>query len=506
LKHKQDIYYTQERENYYQSIIEARVVSKRKKDNQQVIDDRKEKALKDFQYFVSTYFRHYIINKKGIEIKLAPFHTELVQKIFDNDQIEILAELPRGHAKSTVFGIFLPIWLIINKKIHNMVSVGPTADAASIQLIHLQTEFETNDLLIDDFGPFRKQGNWSKGNFIIPKYDVKCSAIGKGQSPRGFRYKNYRIDFCVVDDIDTDKECRNPKIIKEQWDWVLQSLFNALEITEYRFIWVGNRYAHNMLLDKMSKMEDIEHVVIKAIENEKPVWENRFTLKDLDRVRKKIGKINFLREYMNTPISVGSVFKEEEIIFNETLPFIQYDYIITYVDPSWKPTGDYKSCITLGFKDRKYHVIDVFLKKTTIKKVIEYLYELNDILVGSAFRMYFEANFNQDLHKLEFDKEEIIYGYSLPITYDKSKKPNKFARIESMSVIFENNEITFNNKIKNSPDMNELQIQLLGFMPGSKLHDDGPDALQSAKVKLDSHVRKTKFKPMTGQRERTNHY
>ena len=68
-------------------------------------------------------------------------------------------------------------------------------------------------------------------------------------------------------------------------------------------------------------------------------------------------------------------------------------------------------------------------------------------------RYYMEANFMQDLLLDEFKKEGESRGYHIAITGDKRKKNDKFARIEGISPLFER---------------------------GSKVHDDGPDALEGA--------------------------
>ncbi len=58
-----------------------------------------------------------------------------------------------------------------------------------------------------------KPGAWETGEFTCQS---GCSfrAIGAGQSPRGTRNKNFRPDCILIDDIDTDEECRNPERIR----------------------------------------------------------------------------------------------------------------------------------------------------------------------------------------------------------------------------------------------------------------------------------------------------
>jgi len=492
LKKQDKKYYTQERESYYNSLrykVGLNNNLKSKQDNT---------TLQDFQLFVSTYFKHYTTDKNNNEIKLSKYHLDLINELY-NDKVEILAEFSRGFAKTTVFSLFAPIYFMLKNEAHLILLISATKDAAVKQLINIQVELETNQKLIADFGPFIKDGSWSKGDFVVNNYDCKFTCAGKGQSTRGLRYKKYRPDFIIVDDIDTDKDSRNKALVLHHYDWLMQSVLSSMELTKYKFLFVGNRFSHNMVLNHFSKVEGIKYIKVNALdENGESNWKDRYSTEDLNHIKKKIGSIRFQREYMNTPITVGSIFKEEWIQFKHINDLISYQYIVTYVDPSWKKEGDYKAIITLGFIKNEYHIIDIYLRKETMSNVIEYLYELNDKLLKSAYSIYYEANFAQDLHQKEFDEIAEQKGYTLPIRQDKNKKGNKEARIESLSVVFENRKIFFNNLISLSLDFEEFKNQLLSF-PETK-HDDGIDALQSAYVKLNLKLRHLKFEPVLGDK------
>jgi len=488
-------WWSKDREDYYNNLTNR--LTGNRYCNNDGRDERVEKALANFQVFVDTYFKHYTVKEDGTITKLGKFHLDLIKEL-DADKCEILAEFPRGHAKTTVFSLFAPIYYLLKGGVHLVVLISDTKDSAVRQLINLQAELETNQQLIADFSEFRKDGSWSRGEFTVANYNCKFTCAGKGQSIRGLKNGRYRPDFVIVDDIDTDKHSRNKELVKSHYDWLMQNVFNAMEITKYKFLFVGNRFAHNMVLDLFSKVEGIRHIRINALDvNGEPVWNDRFTKEDLLRVEQKIGKIRFLREYMNTPIMEGSVFKEEWLQLTNVRGLNEYDYIVSYLDPSWKKNSDFKSVVTIGFINKDYHIIDIYLRKQTMRNVIEYLYELNDRLLRSAYSIYFEANFMQDLHQLEFDKIAEEKGFNLPIRQDKDKKPDKEARIESMSAVFENLNIYINKLIVYSLDYTEFKLQYLSF-PALK-NDDGLDAMQSAYSKLNEHIRRSKFAPMIGE-------
>jgi len=404
---------------------------------------------------------------------------------------------------TTVFSLFAAVYFMLRKDINLALLVSSTKDAAVKQLINIQVEFETNEKLIKDFGPFVKDGSWSKGEFVVDNYDCKFTCAGKGQSIRGLRYKSHRPDFIIVDDIDTDKDSRNKELVSQHYDWLMQSVLGAMEITKYKFLFVGNRFSHNMVLNEFAKVDGIKHIKVNALdENGNSNWKERYSTEDLQRIESKIGTIRFQREYMNFPITVGSIFKEEWIQFKECLPFSKYEYIVAYLDPSFKKDGDFKSIVTLGFTKGEYHILDIYVRRQTMNNVIEYLYNLNDKLLKAPYSMYYEANFAQDLHQKEFDEIALKKGFRLPIIQDKEKKDNKEARIESMSVVFENRNIFFSHLLKGTLDFEETKNELLSFP--TLINDDAIDSLQSSYVKLNLAIRKMKFIPEQGERDKRN--
>jgi hypothetical protein len=77
----------------------------------------------------------------------------------------------------------------------------------------------------------------------------------------------------------------------------------------------------------------------------------------------------------------------------------------------------------------------------------------------------------------DFDIEGDRRGYHIPVVADKRGKDNKFDRIESMCGHFERRNVLFNIREKESPDQIRLRDQFLAFEKGSKVNDDGPDAV-----------------------------
>ncbi len=136
------------------------------------------------------------------------------------------------------------------------------------------------------------------------------------------------------------------------------------------------------------------------------------------------GYRSFQREYMN-PRSRGGqsiFFKADWIKYKKPLPLNQYEYIIAYIDPSFKSTSknDYKACQVWGKVGTELHNLRSFVRQCSILEMVTWLYnyyEATRSLVPILFMM--EANFMQDLILDEIRKEGEARGYQLPIQADR---------------------------------------------------------------------------------------
>jgi len=449
-------------------------------------------TLDDFNLFVNTYFSQYTRDRYNQNIPLPKFHLDAIDHVVNNKKCFCCFEFARGHAKSTVMGLFLPIYLSLKGEVKNIVYVSKSSNDAIAHLQQIQVEFQYNKLLIRDFGDFKTSGDWSKSKFITNN-GVCFNALGRGQSPRGLIHKNFRPDLIIVDDIDDDVLSRNKDRVEETYEWMIQALLPTLDPNYARFIMIGNRFATNMVLTKFIEIPTIHHVKINAFdENGEPSWKELWSKESLEERKTIMGTIRFTREYMNTPIDVGSIFKSEWIKYTKIKKLSEYKYIVSYFDPSFSNTGDYKAVATLGFIDNEFHIIDIYCRKGTIKSVLYYLFELYNKLETDKARysLFFEGLFAQEiLYIEEIRKLEIELGYKIPIISDKDNKSDKISRIESITPWFERGEVYWNVEKEIEPDFKKALEQLLGFGYKSRINDDYPDSLASAFSKLNKMIR-----------------
>ena len=119
-------------------------------------EQRIRKLQKGYAAFCEYYFPHFLTLRDkvtGEAIRIvhnAPFHNQAAQKVKNTPDLKAVFKWPRGHAKSTHFDIFMPLWLMFQPKrlINFMVVVGKSEDSANRLLGDIQAELQYNKRII----------------------------------------------------------------------------------------------------------------------------------------------------------------------------------------------------------------------------------------------------------------------------------------------------------------------------------------------------------------------
>ena len=467
---------------------------------------RVERARKDYAYFVEYYFPHYCTDRDtGKVIPSARHHIDAARKIIRNKTLKAVFKWARGQAKSTHMDVMIPMWLMCQKKreINVMVLVGKSEDSAQTLLGDIQAELQYNKRYIHDFGTKYNAGNWQEGEFVTSD-GVAFFARGRGQSPRGLRYRNKRPDYIVIDDLDDDELCENDARVRKITEWVKEALFGAFGAEGGRFIMVGNLISKNSVLANIAASKGVEVSQVNVLDkNGKSAWPEYWTEERIREKREFMGYRAFEKEYMNNPIKEGSVFRKDWIRWGRMLPLDKYEMIVAYCDPSFKGStqNDYKAIKVWGKTGTELHHLFAFVRQCSVGEMVRWFYDLHERMPeGVICNYYIEANFLQDILLDEFDAEGKLRGYQLPIQADKRKKPDKFARIEAVSPLRERGFVKYNEKMKDDPDMLAGIEQTLSIEKGSRTHDDAPDADEGAIYILQKHTRKREYQPSIGFR------
>lgn len=458
-----------------------------------------ERARRDYGFFVEYYFPHFA------KCACGEFQTEAANLILKNRNLKAVFKWARAHAKSTHMDVFIPMWLKCQKErqINVMVIVGKSQDNADTLLSDIQAELQYNRRYIHDYGEQYNSGSWSEGEFVT-RDDVAFFARGRGQSPRGLRYRDHRPDYIVIDDLDDDELCQNEARVSKLTDWVKEALFGALDGGRGRFIMVGNLIGKNSVLARIAATKGV-HVSQVNIrdKNGRVTWKEKWTEEEVEDLEQFMGYRSFQKEYMNNPITEGAVFKNDWIRWKPMNDLREYEHLVAYCDPSFKSStkNDYKAIKFWGKKTTELHNLRNFVRQCTTAEMVRWFYDLHESLPeGAVCDYYIEANFLQDILLDEFAVEGNIRGYQLPIRADKRKKVDKFQRIESISPLWERGFVWYNEALKNDRDTLTGLEQLLALEKGSRTHDDAPDADEGAIYILQKRTRIESFTPRIGRR------
>lgn len=440
--------------------------------------NRKSKLLNNIEAFAKYYFPHYC------QSDFAPFHKRFFKRVIESPRIFLTRAWARAHAKSVCAGVILPIFLMCNGDLKNMILASYSESNATELLKSLKTELEYNQRLIHDFGPFKSSVNWEAEKFVTID-GVSFRAIGLGQSPRGTRNQEARPDYILCDDLDEDELARNPKRMDKAYEWMIGALYGCFDITgKGRFIVVNNIIAKDTLLKRAIKVSH-DHEQIDILNKDgQPSWSERYTLKECQEVMSIMGYRLSQREYFNNPIAEGKVFKKDWMQFKKLPSLNKYTKLVAYLDPGFKKTAtsDSKALVLVGVFEGAFHVRKAFVGKASVEEMIEWGYVMHEYVKrhGGTYRFKMEEVFLQSLLYKDFAEAAKTKGYPLPVSGDTRKKPDKDARIEAISGYFERGQIFFDKDIEEEHHTNSLIEQLINFEPGVKSLKDGPDALEGA--------------------------
>lgn len=431
------------------------------------------------------WFKYYLPNFYTSEA--APFHIKSTKKVINLSELYIVRAWARELAKSgrTMMEV---LKLVLTGKKRNIILVSNTYENAERLLLPYKAILEKNNRIINDYGIQQSIGRWESGEFVTKK-GASFRALGAGQSPRGTRKDEVRPDTILIDDIDTDEECRNKERIKLKVKWIEEALLPTRSISNDLLVIVcGNIIAKYCCVTELAKKADVFEVVNIRDKNGKSSWASKNSEENIDRVLSKISYNSAQKEYFNNPIIEGDTFKE--INYGKCPPISSCEIVLGYGDPatSNKDRGNAstKAFGIIGYKQGKYYVYRVWVNTTGNSTFVDWMFEgykyMHDNKVDTK-RIYIENNSLQDpfyeqIYLPLIYQRAKIFGYNIPITPDSRRKPDKFFRIEgTLEPIHRLGNLIFNEELKGEAHMQRMEDQWLGVAPNSKTMD-APDMIE----------------------------
>lgn len=472
----------------------------------QAVAKRRAKAQVDYEYFVATYFPHYVRSPHKSELHKHLF-TRLPEIVNSAKSETDAIAAPRGEAKSTLVTQLFTLWCLFTGRKRFPVIVMDSIDQAYPMLEAIKAEFEFNPRLAMDFPDQAGQGRVWQAGTIVTRGDAKVVVAGSGKKLRGLRHGPLRPDLCILDDIENDEQVRNPDQRDKLQGWLSKTVLPlGGAVQKFDTIYIGTILHYDSVLSRTLANPLWRSARFKALLQ----WPDRMDLWDrweellrndgeavadvfyasrqadmdagsrvswlarpllaLMKIRARDGHDTFDSEYQNDPVAGDNAPFAGIITFwvNRLSSWIFFGSC----DPSLGKAGAGRdpSALLVGGLNRETGVLDVVeaaIRKRLPDKIIEDVIELQ-VLYRCLLWVVETIQF-QEFLRSELVKRSAQRGVPVPA---RAVQPNtdKLLRIESLQPHVKNGLIRLH------PSQTTLIDQLKHFPKAD--HDDGPDALQ----------------------------
>ena len=432
-----------------------------------ILDDPvmlKEGAKERLGWFVRFFLPHYVTHDTP------KFHWQICNELQNETNfVELLAF--RGSAKSTISALALPLLSGITGKKKFIILISDTFSQAKIHISNIIRELEGNERLRAEFGPFKGDEEWTATSIVLAN-GTRIMAKSRGQKIRGLRHLQYRPDLIICDDVENQESVRTKEQRDKTNEWFSSEVLPALDTENGKLVLIGNllhsdsliaRFKEKILKDKIGTLKEFPFVLPDGT----MAWGERFSKKDIPKLKAKVGSRFYLREYMLKLVAEeGQVIKK--VYYYSKLPPLKSIGIGVDLAISEKKTAHFTSINTVGRgKDGNFYNLGNVAGRWGFNKTIE---KINHVYTS------YKNTFNgvpvylgvEDVAYQKAAIQEIKRRFKIPC---KSVKVNqdKRAKLETLSPYFESEQIFFREE-----GDEDVVNEILNF--GIEQYDDRMDA------------------------------
>jgi len=496
-------------------------------------DVAKELARDDCSFFCKYYLSHYFNKPYSV------MHKELFQDIHRMKRsphgLHLARASPRESAKSTTVDIGQTLWHIANQSKRYIMLCKDTGPQANLELGGVKDELTTNSYLKRDFPEMCGEGKKWKESEVITRNGIMVQAVGAGMKLRGRRFKHYRPDLVIFDDIENLENTGTQEQREKLKKWLMTSAMNVgTSSTDYFMI--GTILHTDSLLVHILENPTFLSKTYQAVlswADYRDLWDNweriYLNLEDLDRhlhaqeyfeknrtrmmqgasvqwpegqsyyflMTKllSIGRTAFDMEFQNDPVSLeDALFRsfhfyhlEDRVNTKKELePYLVPDgrgnivrladcTLYGACDPSLGKTqhSDYSAIVVVA-KSRynRLFTLEADLERRHPNKIIDDIFKL--ILKYTALGMSFSKFAVESNQFQEFFKDQVA---------ERSQREGLFLNLEEVrssknkDMRIQSLEPDVNNGYILFDKKQKLLLNQLRYYPKAD-HDDGPDALE----------------------------
>ncbi len=433
------------------------------------------------------YLSHYF------ELEPAEFFHELIANL-DDDSLDALLVIGfRGSAKSTFVSTAYAIYAALEKPemYPFIVLLVSTGDLATSTIAAIKREFESNELLKQDYGvpTFEKvrglswevrkklesKDEWQARNLLLST-GVRIMARSRGQRIRGIRHGIHRPKLVIGDDIDDLKSVQTQESRNATIRWWQGEVIGALALKARRIL-IGNWLHLDGLMARMKdsgRYKVLEFALLREGEGsewERCTWKAAYPDQDaITKKRQEMGDIAFRREMLLQVVpEEGQDVLPEDIHYYDEPPFDDGNYLAHGVDLaiSTKESADYTAIVS-GEVTWPNGQLEIYIlphpliRRMTFSDTMEALDNIRHSSVMSS-EFFVESVAYQAAAIEEMERRAFAVTAMHPIK-DKRARLRVAARYIKTGIV----------KFPRT-GCEQLLTQLFGF--GSEKHDDAVDAL-----------------------------
>ena len=251
-----------------------------------------------------------------------PFHEEWLSMVRNNDKVMIVG--PTGHGKSLIMAILLSIWKCYYKNHFEIIIVSNTMEQSTKILERIKDNIMRNEMLLD-LVPDKHNTKWSRTEIHLRS---GCKIYCK---PNNENIRSYHCDLLIADEV--SQYTNHDVFFRHTMTRVTAKNGKLVGITTFR----DELDLAHKLTGKEGKKRGFVSKIYKAIEKDKPIFPELYSLQKLNEIKSSMGSLKFEREYMSNVMSVeDALFDPNSIVecFDENLGFSlrEGDYTVMGVD------------------------------------------------------------------------------------------------------------------------------------------------------------------------------
>jgi hypothetical protein len=404
------------------------------------------------------------------------FHNRIL-KAFYSPRSKVVAKCFRGSAKSTLAEEYVILGSLFRDFRYPLL-IGNSYDSACERMSAIKHELETNELIMELFGP-QVGPVWTESEIVLMN-GARIKAYGARQSLRGSKTaEGDRPDLALVDDLEDEENVQTPEARYKIKRWVTGSLYPALVPITGKIRVLGTPLHPKSYVEECVNSDSFESIVVPVCYiadtgEDVASWPDRFPLSHIEELRETYrsgGSITeFEQEYMCRAEDAASKPFKAGMFRIAAIPS-GFNAVEVMVDPA--RTVNARTSARTGYTvwswiGRTLYVLEAFGAFHKPDEIIDTICKLNEKY--NPAKVGVEADGLEEFIMQPLRAEQVKRGVSIPL-YPQRAPRDKNSFISSLQPFYTAGDVVH---VKSLPD---LEGELLSFPTGRV---DVPNALAYA--------------------------